>query len=286
MKKINWQIFISFNLLFTFIFMLLSGVILYVKPEGSVARWIGWRMLFLSKSSWESLHTVFSFLFTGFALFHILRIHLYNFFIYLNRKHHFAWREFFIAALLSVAVLVGASFQIQPFHGVYQIGNRVSGMWNTRAQRPNPDISSSSTLQEIATFSQVSVRDLIRVLDSAGFSNPEPTASIAQIAKQQGVTSEDVYQRMSKIMNHLEQQVLAPYGGITLGELAFAWNLEPQKIIRVIKSRWALDSVEAETSVQNLADRTGQSCEEIRSTIHSALNKKKKKPEHADRQFQ
>src|SRR6056297_3138081 len=126
MKKFNWQIFISFSLLFSFILMLISGIILYFKPEGSVARWLEWEILFLSRASWESIHTIFSFLFMIIAFFHILKVHLFSFFVYLNRKHLYAIKEFFLALAISLVVLVGTTLKLHPFESVYELGNRLS----------------------------------------------------------------------------------------------------------------------------------------------------------------
>jgi hypothetical protein len=54
--------------------MLLSGVILYIAPEGSLSRWIGWDVFGLTKKQWEYQHAMFSLLFVLFSIFHIFRI--------------------------------------------------------------------------------------------------------------------------------------------------------------------------------------------------------------------
>ena len=41
-NKFNWQSFISIGLLLSFFVMLVSGIVLYIAPEGSLSRWIGW----------------------------------------------------------------------------------------------------------------------------------------------------------------------------------------------------------------------------------------------------
>ena len=49
-NKFNWQSFISIGLLISFLVMLISGVVLYIAPEGSLSRWIGWDVFSLTKT--------------------------------------------------------------------------------------------------------------------------------------------------------------------------------------------------------------------------------------------
>lgn len=45
---------------------------MYLRPEGSVARWIGWTFFGLDKEGWEGVHTFFSIVFLGISLFHLI----------------------------------------------------------------------------------------------------------------------------------------------------------------------------------------------------------------------
>lgn len=44
------------NLLLSFVVSAASGVILFFRPEGSLARWIGWSVLSLDKKQWEAVY--------------------------------------------------------------------------------------------------------------------------------------------------------------------------------------------------------------------------------------
>jgi len=63
-----------FSLITALSFMLaaLSGLILYLRPEGSLARWVGWQVLGLDKKQWEELHTVMVFVFVIVAFIHLI----------------------------------------------------------------------------------------------------------------------------------------------------------------------------------------------------------------------
>ena len=84
-KRFSWQSFISIGLLLSFIIMGFSGIILFIAPEGSLSRWIGWDVMNLTKKQWEQQHTIFSYLFILFSIFHVFKINWgYLVFIFFN----------------------------------------------------------------------------------------------------------------------------------------------------------------------------------------------------------
>ncbi len=64
-----------FGVSFSFLVMLISGLLLYVSPKGRVAQQINWELLGLGRDGWEGLHIAVSLLFAGFVLWHFL-VHL------------------------------------------------------------------------------------------------------------------------------------------------------------------------------------------------------------------
>ena len=61
-----------FGVSFSFLVMLLSGLLLYVAPKGRLAQQIDWHLLGLGRDGWEGLHIATSLLFAGFVLWHFL----------------------------------------------------------------------------------------------------------------------------------------------------------------------------------------------------------------------
>jgi len=70
-KKFRVRTFISFVILWSFIILAPSGVILYVSPSGSVARSLSWKFLFFSRDTWRGVHIIFCCLFVVFTILHI-----------------------------------------------------------------------------------------------------------------------------------------------------------------------------------------------------------------------
>ncbi len=123
-NKFSWQSFISIGLLFSFIMMLFSGLILYVAPEGSLSRWIGWEVFHLSKKQWEHQHTIFSYLFILFSVFHIFKINwalMLSYFIPEKIKI-MNYKELVIALLIVVFVFFGTLIKLYPFEYILHLG--------------------------------------------------------------------------------------------------------------------------------------------------------------------
>jgi len=57
---------------FSFLVMLVSGLLLIVAPKGRTAQAIDWHLAGLTRDGWEAVHLATSFLFTTLAIWHIV----------------------------------------------------------------------------------------------------------------------------------------------------------------------------------------------------------------------
>ena len=83
-KPFRLRNFISLLITFSGLVMIVSGLVLYVVPEGRVAYWTNWKLFGLTKTAWGSVHTNLSFVFFIALFFHLY----YNWRVlkaYLNR---------------------------------------------------------------------------------------------------------------------------------------------------------------------------------------------------------
>ena len=63
---------ISFVMLYSFIIMVLSGIMLFISPFGRLSMMIQWEMLGLDKMQWQALHLIFMLIFTIAGIVHII----------------------------------------------------------------------------------------------------------------------------------------------------------------------------------------------------------------------
>ena len=273
MRKINWQIFISFNLLFTFVLMLLSGLILYFKPEGTVARWLDWKILGVDKSGWESLHTVFSFLFLAFALFHILKVHLKNIRAYiLNYKPRGFRRELYISLLISLLFLMGTLLYLPPFHMIYQAGNELSDRWAGLVQVEDDNIEPRQSLEDIAKETGMDSERLNQWMSRQGLGKLPASASLMAHAENLNITPYDLYQRMqSAVSQGSDGADNKIYRSITLEQMALIFEVEVSGIQNYLLEKYDLNRVAPDSSLYEIARETGQTPRQVKLQILEQL---------------
>ena len=116
-KSFSGKRFTSLTTLWVFLIMGFSGIILYVRPEGSLADEINWTFLSLTKKGWEGIHTIFVFFFIIVIPFHL-------FFNWNALMRYFGYRksggfilksELIISLAIVVLILFAAILQLMPF---------------------------------------------------------------------------------------------------------------------------------------------------------------------------
>lgn len=55
-KRFRFRSFVTCSIATSFLASAVSGVVLFLRPEGSLARWTGWSVLGADKGEWEALH--------------------------------------------------------------------------------------------------------------------------------------------------------------------------------------------------------------------------------------
>ena len=119
-KRYNWRGMVTILLLFSILVDVLSGIVLYVTPSGSIARWTNWSFWGLSKVEWSAIHIIFSM-----VLIMILLGHLYfNWRILV----HFIWnkmhkvvnlkREMATAGIVTILLVFGILWNVEPFNSI------------------------------------------------------------------------------------------------------------------------------------------------------------------------
>ncbi len=262
-KKFNWQVFISINLFVSFFIMFISGIVLYIKPEGSVARWLNWDFLFLSKSVWESVHTFFSFLFIVFALFHIFLIHLLNIRNYLKINKNGYWKESFIAILIGLLFFIGTAADQIPFRSVYQFGDKLSSGWSNQIKIQTA-LDPRESLNEIIKKESVSTDSVMKMLDEKGIS---PDQSLAKAADKMGIKPFKLYMLIRSEGDEAEDKQNAVYENIKIEEVVLLYPLSQEELLTLLKKKGKIEFYNSETTIKELSDQLAIPPENIISYI-------------------
>ena len=130
-KGFNKRGFITFLTLVSFLMMVITGIVLYIVPEGRIAYWVDWKLLGLTKKDWGNIHMLFSLLFFISGSFHIYFNWkpLVNYIINKISGGLKLKKEMAIAASLSIFILFSAIFQIPPLAYYIDLNEYIKKSW-------------------------------------------------------------------------------------------------------------------------------------------------------------
>jgi len=196
--KFHWKVFVSFYVVFSFLALAVSGVVLYVAPPGRIANWSVWQLLLLSKAQWQAVHTIVALLFLVAAGFHI----------YFNWKVLVAYvksklqtgirmkRELAAASLAGLAILAVSIAGVPPFGTVMDVGEEIKNSWSTTASEPPVPHAELMTVAKLSETVKISTEKALANLAKQGIRVSQPTMTVQQIADGNKLTPQQVYQKI------------------------------------------------------------------------------------------
>lgn len=207
-KNFNWQGFISLLVFLSFLIMLFSGIVLYIAPEGSFARWTGWTVLGLSKANWELQHTIFSYVFSIAALLHIFIYNIIPLLSYFKKKPKIGFPlELLIAMFLIGGVFWMTQNELQPFRFIDKWGGDISDQWETKHdQPPFPEAEEMTFLELSNKFPGVSAKKIENRLKRRGIEVENTAQTMMEIAVQNETTPLKVYQTVDEIIEKIKTE--------------------------------------------------------------------------------
>jgi hypothetical protein len=211
-----------------------------------------------------------------FAFIHILKVHLGNFFLYISRKNHFARRELFFAFIIFAIVFIGTPLKLSPLQAVYEFGNTLSENWKQTYSAPDEEISANSTLSMIASHHKVSGSHLSRRLAKEGVSNAEPDLTLKQIASDNDISPQQLYDRIINIKESLPKTIANPAEKITVREVSFILKLDESMVLNFIKDEWKMKDISADTQLNKICNQTNLTLKELQDKLYEISRKRHK----------
>ncbi len=127
----------SFIMLYSFIIMVLSGIMLFISPFGRLAMMIQWSFLGLDKMQWQALHLIFMLIFTLAGLLHIL----YNYKAIKNYLKNKSKKIviFTTANLIAIAITASLFFvtisHMEPFESFVKMNKSFNDYWTIQFRK-------------------------------------------------------------------------------------------------------------------------------------------------------
>jgi DNA-binding phage protein len=275
-KSFSWRVFVSFGLFIAVFMMLVSGVILYVSPPGRVANWTDWQMLGLTKRGWLNQHTIFGFAFVILSLFHLFFINWKAFLSYLKSKTAQGLKspvELLSIAALSALFGVGTHFDIQPFSAVIKFGNTISNSWERKdkaAPVPHAELMSLVELSQQPGLGG-DPEALITKLNNAKLNVTSEKETIAEIAKANGITAEQVYAFIAPAEPEKHKLRGEGFGRKTLQQVADEAGVSSTSLQLALKQK----GIEAKTDepLRNIAKNNNIEMSEFKGLLETIISR-------------
>ena len=193
--------FASLLTTFSFIVMSLSGILLFIVPQGRIAEWTEWQMLGLSKSQWGDIHITTSLMFLTAGAYHIVLNWrtLVGYFTTKRERSLMMQRELAIAAVVTVFCIAGAVYQVPPLSYVLKLNDTIKQAWIVdKDHEPPMGHAELLTMPSFTKKLQMDMRQVTTVLQGNGITFTD-TESLAVIAKKHGTSPVKLYQLIKSL---------------------------------------------------------------------------------------
>jgi hypothetical protein len=268
-SKFQLRSFTSFTLVISTIIMSLSGFILYVAPPGRIANWGTWKLMFFTKTEWQALHTIFSYLFFILVVIHLFFVNWRTFLNYfksklksgLNKK----W-ELISALFISLLVFIGTLQSWTPFSPVMKFGEKLKESWE--GDFPTPPVLHMEiyTLEKLAIdLDSIAPAELVKTLKENNIKVTGINQTLKEIAAENKVTPSAVYELLSsknkKHSGPSAGEIPQGIGRFTVGSTAKVSGKDLQLLIKILKDK----GIEADetTTLRFVAEKLGLSPREV-----------------------
>jgi len=186
---------VTLTVFVSFFFLALSGVMLFLSPQGRVAYWSGWTLLGLTKDQFSAVHTTFMVLFLTVGIWHIV-LNWKPITGYLkdrSRQIRIFTPESTVALALGALFLVGPLAGLPPFKQFLDAGVEVKDYWEAASGSPPWGHAEENSLQRFCRgmedFERLESRRLVAI---------DCDAALAQI-RAEGLAVEGLDQRLVDI---------------------------------------------------------------------------------------
>jgi hypothetical protein len=268
-SKFNLRSFTSFTLAISTIIMSWSGFILYVAPPGRIANWGTWKLMFFTKTEWQALHTIFSYLFFILVVIHLFFVNWKIFLTYIRSKLKSGlnkkW-ELSSAIFISIIFLIGTLQSWTPFSPVMKFGEKMKESWEGDFHAPPVLHMELYTIEKLAIdLDNIAPTELIKSLNEKNIKVTGISQTLKEIAAENNVTPSAVYELLSskykKRSGPITGDVPQGIGKFTVGSTARSSGKDLQVLIKIIKDKGI--EADEQTSLRSIADKLGLTPREV-----------------------
>lgn len=194
--------FISLLTALSFLIMTVSGVILFITPQGRVAYWLDWTFWGISKSQWGDMHITTSLLFALAGLWHtwLNWRALVSYFHDKVKKTVALKAELAVAAVITIFCTVGGIYKTPPLSYVLELNDWIKDAW-VKSPDDEPVISHAELLPLKNFLKKVDI-DLdmaLAELRKQGIKVSGPDQKLLDISRSNGKSPAAIYKLLKPL---------------------------------------------------------------------------------------
>ena len=206
-KTFKWRSFVSFGMFFSFLIMSITGLILYIAPPEITFKLVNWRLLWINLEQWQALHTLFSYLFLGFAISHIFFMNWKILFSYFTRKTKEGLRrkrELISSSIIILIFVFGTLFRVPPFQSIMDFGGWISKTWGDKIDYAPAVHAGEITIEEIAReLLNISSNEYLNRIQAAGFEVINEKQKLEDVCLKNNVAPYEFFRKTTEGLNAL-----------------------------------------------------------------------------------
>ena len=236
----NLRRFTSFVMLFSFVIMSISGIVLFFVPQGKVAYWIDWKFLGLSKAQYSDIHVSFMILFLVFGAIHIYLnwSAIVNYLKDKSRKISFKKTEFLLSLFICVVFFLGALYHFQPFKAYFDFETNLKNSWIKGLDyQPPYGHAEESSLKVFCKRMSIDLDEAMEILNKKGIKVESANETLKEIAKKNNTTPMNVYIAIKMLKKSDKSTLSYGIGKKTMKELALEGVINFEKARKHLKEK-------------------------------------------------
>ncbi|MBD3414706.1 MAG: DUF4405 domain-containing protein [Candidatus Aminicenantes bacterium] len=201
-KSFHFRAFIVLTIFWSLIIDAFSGLVLYTVPPGRVADWAHWTFLGLTKGEWETIHTIFSYVFLISVCIH-LYYNWHSIQHYIKgkiRKYSRSRIELFVSLVMVIVILVGTLISIPPFRSVMDLGSLIKDAWPANKDQPFLARAEKLSFNRFVRELGLNSKEAVQFLEKKGIRIDDTNQSLKQTADLNKTSPSRIYQLLKEII--------------------------------------------------------------------------------------
>jgi hypothetical protein len=261
---------VSFSLAWSFLIILISGIVLYIAPPGRVSNWTNWMLLGFTKAGWQAIHTIFSYSFVILSIFHLFSFNWRVFVYYITSKAEKGInkkRELLVSVGLIAVVFLGTHFNLQPFKAVMDFGEWTTESWEVKEEQAPIPHAEILTIRELSgKYVKMSADSILLLIRGKGLKADSVGQTIQKIGELNNLTPAKVYsiilpETHTNSVNAEGKPQIQGLGRKTVSDLAKDLGKDVDEVISVLQTNNI--TAKPEDKIKEIAERTGKTPMEI-----------------------